>query len=127
VDRKIEDRKMKGHPIFLSSIFLSSCLSAARLQQVSSQSAKDFDYCSTRRGAWEGDSLHPPDDRARLPNRRCLFGFSNKGPSSATRTWAASALPARLLLILSSGESRTIPRFVCARVVALCLNCAIDY
>jgi hypothetical protein len=31
-DRKIEDRKMKRHPIFLSSIFLSLYLSAAPLQ-----------------------------------------------------------------------------------------------
>ena len=37
-----EDRKMKRHPIFLSSIFLSSCLSAAPLQQVFSQHAKDY-------------------------------------------------------------------------------------
>jgi hypothetical protein len=30
-DRKIEDRNIKRHPIFLSSIFLSLCLSAAPL------------------------------------------------------------------------------------------------
>jgi hypothetical protein len=34
-DRKIEDRKMEWGFIFLSSIFLSSCLSAAPLRQLS--------------------------------------------------------------------------------------------
>jgi len=49
-DRKIEDRNIIRHPIFLSSILLSLCLSAAPLQQVSSQPAKDLDYCSAERG-----------------------------------------------------------------------------
>ena len=47
-DRKIEDRKMKRHPIFLSSIFLSLCLSAAPLPHTSSQPAKNLDYCSAK-------------------------------------------------------------------------------
>jgi hypothetical protein len=50
-DRKIEDRKMKYNPIFLSSIFLSWCLQSAPLPKVSSQPANNFDYCSAEKRA----------------------------------------------------------------------------
>ena len=48
-DRKIEDRKMRCNPIFLSSIFLSLCLPPAPLREVPSQPANNFDYCSAER------------------------------------------------------------------------------
>jgi hypothetical protein len=69
---------MKGHSIFLSSIFLSSCLSAAPLQKVSSQPAINHDHCSAKNAKkriWESAGFRPPGVRARLPKRLFLFEF----------------------------------------------------
>jgi hypothetical protein len=49
-DRKIEDRKMMRDPIFLSSIFLSFCLHAAPLPQISSRPARNLDHFQVQTG-----------------------------------------------------------------------------
>jgi hypothetical protein len=52
-DRKIEDKKMRDNPIFLSSIFLSLYLPPAPFPEISSEPANNFDYCSAEKTARE--------------------------------------------------------------------------
>jgi hypothetical protein len=59
-DRKIEDRKMKCNPIFLSLIFLSWCLSSAPLPEVPPQPANNFDYCSAEKREKKGGACLSP-------------------------------------------------------------------
>ena len=65
------------------------------------------------RGLGERDGLHPSGDRARLPNRLFLFGFSAKPAHEEHRNPASCRRPLPRPLLFSRLHPRArLPRFV---------------